>query len=70
MYGRNKVSGKDDATFPKHITPVKSREQGVKELYQESGEDWELSSDFVKYIFGAKKLPSHKFFRGRNNVNW
>lgn len=31
---------------------------------------WKLSSDFVKYIFGAKKLPSHKFFRGRNNVNW
>lgn len=64
------MSNKDNSTFPNHLTPVKSSEQGVRELCQESGEDWEKSSDFVKYIFEAKELPSRRFFRRRNNGKW
>ena len=47
--------------------PSNSREEGIEELYKESGENWEQSSDFLKFVFESDELPSRKFMRRRND---
>ncbi len=60
----NKMSKKNNSNCESQL---KKKNRQIMPRYEQSGESWEQSEDFEKFIFNTDELPSRRLMRRREN---